>query len=538
MVSSSVMHVKFRLVLLSLFSALLLSLSWYWHLSVFIFFAWVPLLLVEEEISRTVNLRRPKIKLFLYSYLTFIVWNVLVTWWVVYASFGGGIAAFVANSLLMSIVFLIYSSIKKRIQKPWAIWLLIPIWVAWEHGHTLWDLSWTWLTLGNVFAFNHNWIQWYEFTGTSGGTVWVLVCNILIVEVLRKNPGLKLVSKPIVKVALTILLPILFSFALVMIEKPLAQKSGGLATVVVQPNIDPYNAKFSLDYQSQFFKALDLIKGKITNDTKFLVLPETFITDNLNEADINQSEPIRWFRDSLLAKYPDLNIITGANTYVFYKTEKEATATARKDEQSGMYYDVYNTALEIDAFQTKIYHKSKLVPGVERMPFPALLKPLEGLAINMGGTMGSLGTQEERTVFTEHKTNSSIAPVVCYESVYADYVGGYVRNGANLIFIITNDGWWQDTPGFKQHLNYARLRAIENRRQIARCANTGISCFVDEFGNISDATNWWQEAVIEKKLYKNDSMTFFSRFGDLISYASVLISLGMILWLSIRRFKA
>ena len=113
MVSSSVMHVKFRLVLLSLFSALLLSLSWYWHLSVFIFFAWVPLLLVEEEISRTVNLRRPKIKLFLYSYLTFIVWNVLVTWWVVYASFGGGIAAFVANSLLMSIVFLIYSIIFK-----------------------------------------------------------------------------------------------------------------------------------------------------------------------------------------------------------------------------------------------------------------------------------------------------------------------------------------------------------------------------------------------------------------------------------------
>jgi apolipoprotein N-acyltransferase len=417
------------------------------------------------------------------------------------------------------------------------IWLLIPIWIAWEHWHTLWDLTWTWLTLGNVFAFNQNWIQWYEFTGTSGGTLWILATNFLIFNTLKNKSAEKILSKPIIKIAAIIIVPIFISYVILLVEKPLHQKTKAIQTVVVQPNIDPYNSKFSLDYQSQFFKVLRQIKGEINSETEYLVLPETFITENLNEETINASQEIRWFRDSLINRFPNLKIITGGNTYVIYHNEKDITATARKDAQDGLFFDVYNTAIQIDAVKTQVYHKSKLVPGVERMPFPALLKPLEKLAINMGGTMGSLGTQEDRAVFANDQNKDCVAPVVCYESVYADYVADYVRKGANLIFIITNDGWWENTPGYIQHLNYAKLRAIENRRQIARSANTGISCFIDEFGTISNATNWWEDAVIEKNMYKNNELTFFSRFGDLISYSSFALSILLILWAIILRFK-
>src|SRR5688500_18262237 len=125
------------------------------------------------------------------------------------------------------------------------------------------------------------------------------------------------------------------------------------------------------------------------------------------------------------------------------------------------------------------------------MPFPELFRSLEKVTINLGGTMESLGTQSNLTVFTDPE-GLTVAPVICYESVYADYSTEYMRAGANLIFIITNDGWWDDTQGYIQHLHICKLRAIENRRQIARSANTGISCFIDEFGNISQATGWWQ----------------------------------------------
>jgi apolipoprotein N-acyltransferase len=177
------------------------------------------------------------------------------------------------------------------------------------------------------------------------------------------------------------------------------------------------------------------------------------------------------------------------------------------------------------------------VPGVELMPFPYLLKPLESLALNLGGTMGSLGKQEERTVFFSHDKKVAIAPVICYESVYSDYVAQYVRNGANLIFILTNDGWWENTPGHKQHLAYAKLRAIETRREIARCANTGISCFITPYGEIEQATLYWEDAIITKNITPNNTQTLFVKFGDVISYASSLLAILLLIWSQLLRFK-
>lgn len=533
------MPVKRNLLLLSLFSAGLLSLAWYWNLSILIFFGFVPLLLLEEQLSGERPGARRRLRVFGFSYLTFFLWNVLVTWWVVYASFGGACMAFIFNSLLMAVVFLLYSVIKNRLNKPWAAWFLIPVWIAWEHIHTLWDITWTWLTLGNVFAFNHNWVQWYEFTGTSGGTAWALVCNVFVFLTIRNGTAHRILSAPVMKIAAIIILPVLFSYALRLYGKQENLTTDGQEVVVVQPNIDPYNEKFHVGYQAQFNKVLRMLKNEITTETEYLVLPETFITgidDDLNEEIIDQYLEIQWFRDSLIQKFPGLKVVTGATTYEYYHDENPP-ATARLDQYRGLYYDIFNSAVYIDKYKTEVYHKSKLVPGVERMPFPALFRPLEKLAINMGGTMGSLGVQASREVFTDPEKKIGVAPVICYESVYADFVTGYFRNHANLIFIITNDGWWDNTPGYVQHMNYARLRAIENRTEIARSANTGISCFIDRYGNTSDMTGWWEERVIKKNLHPTNKLTFFSKFGDLISYASVCFSILLLLWSLLLQFK-
>lgn len=528
------MQKKLNPFFLSLFSGILLACGWHSLSGILIFFALVPLLLAQHRL--TGNGEKNTLKILGLAYVCFLSWNLLVTWWVVYASVGGACMAFIFNSLFMAMVFTIWVRIKNKLNKPWANWLLIPIWLAWEYGHTLWDLTWTWLTLGNAFAFNHNWVQWYELTGTSGGSAWILAINLLVFQTITQNKSLKIISAPVLRIAAGIVLPILLSYALAFAQTGKAREDGCLNTMVVQPNIDPYNDKFNWDFAYQFNKALRLIEGKINSGTNYLVFPETFITENLNEENINDSPVIGWFRDSLLRKFPNLTIITGANTYVVYKNS-ERSATARKDER-GFYYDIYNTALQITATNVQIYHKSKLVPGVEKMPFPALLKPLESLAINMGGTMGSLGTQSERGVFVpDEKCGATVAPIICYESIFSDYTTEYLRKGASAIFIITNDGWWDDSPGYKQHLEYARLRAIENRRQIARCANTGISCFIDEYGNLSQQTAWWQEAVITKSLSKNQNQTFFTRFGDLLSYVSVVIALVVLLWYIAQRIN-
>ena len=525
--------------LFCLLSAVLLSAGWLLHLSIFIFFAFVPLLQLEDSLSKQLNLPKRKLKLFGYVYLTFLIWNLLTTWWVCLASVGGGIVAFIFNSLFMSIVFVIFSNLKNKINHPFAIWLFIPLWIGYEFLHTIWDLSWSWLILGNVFAFNTNWIQWFEFTGTTGGTFWALFVNVLVFTTLKNNLNLKITSKPILKIAASIILPILLSYTIFLLKTPLSNQKDKLNIVVIQPNIDPYNDKFVLDFETQFARFLKLAKGKISNKTDYLVLPETFIVgQGLNEDILNDDETIQLFKDSLLKNYPNLKIVVGADTYRFFNAKKEKISeTARPYQEPGIFYDSYNTALQIDSSGIQVYHKSKLVPGVERMPFPGLLKPLEGLAIQMGGTFGSLGIQKERSVFTDVSGLVKIAPVICYESVYSDFVTEYVRKNANIIFIITNDGWWGNSPGHVQHLNYARLRAIENRLQIARSANTGISCFIDEFGEISNATKFWEEAIIEKTLYINNNQTFYSKFGDLLAYCCSVISILLIFLAIILKFK-
>lgn len=532
------MQLKPNYFLLCLLSAILLSAGWVFHASIFIFFGFVPLLQLEDSISQQLALPKRKLKLFAYVYFTFLVWNVATTWWVCLASTGGGIVAFVFNSLFMSLIFIIFSNLKNKINKPFAIWLFIPLWIGYEFIHTIWDLSWSWLILGNVFAFNTNWIQWFEFTGATGGTFWALFVNILIFITLKNNLKLKINSKAIFKIAASIILPIIVSCLFFIIRKPLSNQEDKIKFLVVQPNIDPYNDKFVMDFEMQFSKFMRLIKGKVTPQTDYLVLPETFIIgQGLNENTINENETIQWFRDSLIKKFPKLKIIVGADSYRFFTDKDVLSSTARPYQEPGVFYDTYNTGLQIDSVNVQLYHKSKLVPGVERMPFPSLLKPLEGLAIEMGGTFGSLGTQNERSVFTDKTSGTNIAPIICYESVYSDFVTEYVRKNANIICIITNDGWWGNTPGHIQHLNYARLRAIENRLQIARSANTGISCFINEFGEISEATKYWEEAVIEKDLYKNNNHTFYSKFGDLIAYSSTIISILLVLLALFLKFK-
>lgn len=528
-----------------LLSGLLLSASWFSPFTFLIFFAWVPLLLVEDKISALPSSGRTRLRLTGLSYLTFFTWNICVTWWVYYASFGGAALAFICNSLLMCTVFMIWHNLKRRVNKPWAIWLLIPLWLGFEYGHTLWSLTWTWMTLGNAFAEIPNWVQWYEITGTSGGGLWVLAVNILFFQVIKsgalKATGAGPAFLPVLKPIFFIIIPIICSYAILFVRIPAfegsANTTGGYKTLIVQPNVDPYNDKFYTKPEKQLELLLQQIHGKLDSTVDFLVLPETFLTENVYEGEEWQSFSFHFLKDSLLGKYPDLTIISGANTMYRYKPGEKRAATARKYSDADEYYESYNTGIQMNKESLAFYHKSKLVPGVEQMPFPAVFKYFEAFAIDMGGTSGSLGMQDERTVFFSQNRKVGIAPVICYESVYSDYVAQYVRNGANLIFIITNDGWWENTPGHRQHLAYARLRAIETRKEIARCANTGISCFITPLGAIEQATPYWEEALISKNMKPNDTTTAFVRFGDLLSYASSLLGILLLIWSLVLRFK-
>lgn len=528
---------KYQLLLLSVLSGLLFSLGWFpAGVFPFLFVAFVPMLIVEEHFFQNRGQLRPRL-LFLFSYIAFFTWNILTTWWVKNASLGGAALAIFCNGLLMSIPFMLYHRVRKRIGVQWSYVLFICFWLSFEFIHSNWELSWSWLTLGNAFADAPGVVQWYEYTGVFGGSLWVLLMNILIYEALKRfaEKAKQVYLRNILIIISAAVLPVIISYAIKYPgDKALKNE---ISVVLVQPNIDPYNEKFDAPFEGQLQKMLELASRKVTENTEYLIFPETALTEEIWEGEMEQSGSVQMLR-IFLQKYPKLKIVIGASTAKLFKPGEELSVTARKFTRDEGYYDSYNTALQLDnTGPIQVYHKSKLVPGVEQMPFPFIFKHLESIAIDLGGTTGGLGTQEERTVFVSKDHSMRTAPVVCYESVYGEYVSEYVKNGANFISIITNDGWWGDTPGYRQHLKYGRLRAIETRRWIARSANTGISCFISPAGEIQQATKWWEPAVISQQIGLNDELTFYTRYGDYIARAALCISIAMLIYSLFIRFK-
>ena len=180
-----------RLLGFSFISGLLLASSWPVNgITPLIFVSLIPILLVEDIISND-NLGKKNLRLFFYSYVTFLTWNLATTWWIIHSTVPGAIFANVTNSLFYSIIFLLYSRVKRKIDLKAGTLFLITFWISFEKFHLNWDLSWPWLNLGNVFSERINWIQWYEYTGVFGGSLWVLCSNLLLFHHIRKYSTFK-----------------------------------------------------------------------------------------------------------------------------------------------------------------------------------------------------------------------------------------------------------------------------------------------------------------------------------------------------------
>lgn len=465
--------------------------------------AFVPLLLLGTQDLK-------KYRYFLFTYLALFLFNLLTTWWVKNASLGGAIFMLLANTCLMCLPFLGYRFTLKRFDPGRALMSFVFYWLGFEYFHFNWDVSFPWLTLGNIWAMHPEWVQWYEYSGVLGGSLWILLVNVLLAYALMVYDA----KKTIVLVALLIFIPL--SFSLIRYHQwqddPTAQT---LQVSIIQPNIDPY-AKFNAGEElAQIERFVQLAKTKANSEADLYLLPETAIVEYMDEKWIDDFESIHKLRN-WLADHRNACILSGASTYRFFEEDENHSVTARKSS-NGKWYDSYNTALLINQKGVQqSYHKSKLVPGVEKMPYPAFFRFLEPLAIDMGGITGSLGKSKEPVVFTTSSKKAAITPLICYESIYGEYITKFVRQGANLLAIITNDGWWGDTPGYQQHLHYARLRAIENRRYLIRSANTGVSAIINARGDIEQRTKWWEEDVINTDVKLLQSETIYTRLGDYI----------------------
>lgn len=465
--------------------------------------------------------------------LTFALWNISTVWWIWNATPVGPVAATLASTTLNMIAFMLFHTVAKKGPKALAYTLLIAGWIATEYWYTVGEFSWPWLILGNGFSHDIWLVQWYEYTGVFGGSLWVLLCNILFFEALRARCSIG----RWIPAAGVLLLPAAVSLG---IWWSWEQPDEGTAEVsVVQPNVDCYD-KFNGRADWQQDNITDLLAqvpgrgaihpaarncrpGALLGTGSFGIPPGRRTGHVLARAG---RQPAR--------SHPGALLVTGANTLRYYAAGVQPR-TARRDGLGEGYYDVFNTAVGLDsAGRMQLHHKGKLVIGVENTP-TVVFDILQFLVIDLGGVVGQIGMGQHGTAF-EHR-GVKTGPAICYEGLYGDFFGDFVRRGAQFMAIISNDGWWGDTPGYKHLFTISRLRAIEHRRAIARSANTGMSGFISARGDIGQTLGWEKRGVLTAAVPLNSQLTFYTRYGDYLGRISEYLMLLCVLYYIAYRAK-
>ncbi len=504
-----------RKLLYVVLSVVLLSSGWLGVSGFTLLVAFVPLLFLSASYGDSM---RDFWRMAGWAMLTFALWNIATVWWVWLATPIGPIAATIISTFWSIVPFMLFHYVSKRSSKALSYTILVAAWVAAEKIYTDAEvLSFPWLTLGNGFSGEVWAVQWYEWTGVMGGSAWVLIANILIFEALRSRS-----AKSCVGAVVAVLLPVVVSLGLYVAHKPAAEH---IKVAVVQPNVDCYDEKFADNSEWQMDNIIDLLR-QIPEDVDVIALPETALPEHLRDNAPEEGWSVERLQESVVQH---AMLITGASTVKYYAPQEPRTETARK-AQGGYYYDVYNSAIALNTTAGgNVHHKMRLVIGVETMPTFNILNGY----IDLGGITGQLGRNDKATVF--HREDLAVGPAICYEGLYGDSFARFVRAGAEVMTVLSNDGWWGNTPGHKRLFDFCRLRAIECRRAIARSANTGVSGFITSRGDVVERLDWERRGVLIAEVECRHDETIYVQYGNWVGrMAQLLAFLGVMYYVAYR----
>ena len=532
---------KTRALLMVLFTALISLPYLVPHLGFLSLVALVPLL-CAERIATMVGKKR----FFWWYFAAFLAFNLATTWWVCKATVGGGLFASFYSALFMSAIFAVFRVARKRFSGIVPYIFLAAAWIAWERFNlTHAQLSWPWLILGNAFGRSVSLVQWYEITGALGGSLWVWLSNIAVFSLLvslsdgrwwRWNTKARVAA--IVSTVLVTLGPAIASeIRFATYEE--RSDAGTLDVVLAQSNFDPWHKLHYTPQSEQNAQVIGLFEKHLhsreNSDSLLLMLiPESFSSDIW----LNDPEAAPTWRSfsALVASQANANLIFGASTHEAFRRASAPSPLARQ-MKDGTWYQSYNTAFITDGVTYSDHrNKCKLVVGAESTPYPKIFAPIDDM---LGGLMGRCVPDRQARCFEirgrgedDRRLRTGVA--ICYESIYPELCKQYVDDGAQMLSVITNDGWWGDTPGYRQHFSYSRLRAIELRRDVARCANTGISGFINQRGDVVSQSGWWVPDVLESKVNLSSEKTFFATYGDIVGRACTFVCLMLLALLIVK----
>jgi apolipoprotein N-acyltransferase len=527
-------------ILLALLSGIMLALSFPpMPFGLLAFAAFVPLLyLFSDE-------KNPKFT-FLLLYITFFVFHTGSNWWISSWQektdpflFASGLALDIAHPFFFMVPFVVFFILKKRLGFNISLKLFPAIWVGFEWLHGLGDMGYPWLTVGYTQIYNRYFVQIADVAGIWGVSFIIVTINIIILRLIIQYKSNRILSgkeylrtlnfrKGIIYIFLLLMIPIIYGFFRIneFDHSKLLKEKKTVNVGIIQPNIDPWDKWSSGVVQMiRLHQKMteDLISSKGKPD--IIVWSETaipFVGINFNTGkDLSYLET--WIDSA------GISLLTGIAQFYVYPDPKTAPPFAKNlYGDSTLKFQTYNAALMLNPklqneLNPQFYQKMKLTPFAERIPWEEQLTFLKSLIEwNVGISSWSIGKEQKILVMQNHGKNAKIGTIICIESIHPGFVKNFAAKGAELLTIITNDGWYDFTSGPEQHYAIAEMRAIESRRYIARCANTGVSGFISATGESLLRAQQYKPETIELTLPLITERTLYSYIGDILPELSTL----------------
>lgn len=486
------------------------------------------------------------------TYLTFLIQHLGTLWWV--GSWQEDSDPFLMIASIVLCVFhpffyfvplSIYRYIRKRSGLTSALLALPFIWAAFEWGTSLSEWAFPWISVGYSQTAAYYWNQFADIGGLFSIGLVIMAVNVLVFKLITnyseyRGPNFKnFISMRenylhTAAIALLFIVPTLYSLVRLsqFDDVEIYKTNRKLNIAIIQPNINPWQ-KWSRDpYQNiaDHQRVQDSLRRHHHN-IELSLWSETSITYanlDMNSRPYNLNFLQRWADSS------NLSILSGFSEIYLYPNAKSAPVTASPFRgDSSKFYQSFNSAILMsperfnDSIQ--IYRKMILTPVSERIPYVDVIEfAKDMLRWDVGiSNWGKGWHQSNLTVHTD-KGDFKVAPIICIESINPNFVRKFAALGAGIFTIITNDAWYNYTFGPPQHFAIAQMRAIENKRYLARCANGGISGFISPTGRIINTAEQYQNSSITESIPELNDLTIYSRFGDWIGYISLIVFMGFV----------
>ncbi|MCH8287832.1 MAG: apolipoprotein N-acyltransferase [Candidatus Marinimicrobia bacterium] len=438
--------------------------------------------------------------------------NLLIVYWIA-ANSGAAlpVAYFTlfGSLAILALWFTLYGWAQSRLWRIWGektIWTAPLLWVGIEFIRSHGSLAFPWTMVANTQTSYTNLIQISSVTGAWGVSFMIILVNVFFYQAVKSIARLKRALVYLSAAVLTLSSVWIYGFYVMDdADELLDGTEKSIKVSIVQPNLDP-KEKWDVTKRDEVYDLYSRLYAEAALTKPDLIIwPETATPAYLRANKDNRLDQILSMVDSF-----NVPLLTGTLDYKFSSDGK-----TRK----------YNSAFLLRPGSRRIesYSKIHLVPFAEKVPFEDRF-PILSL-IDLGQANFSQGT--ELTVFDLSGKKFSVE--ICFESVFPSLARKFIQRGAELIVIITNDAWFGNTSGPYQHAQTAVMRAVENRRAVARCANTGISELIDPYGRIIDSIRLNERGVLTGELKLLNIETYYARHGDYLGWITAGLSVLLML---------